>query len=138
MQVTVSSVSGQPYRQAISMRNHTIYADVDATNGGKDTAPNPHEILLAAVGACTSMTLQMFAKRKAWDLQSISVSLNEDQVTPPGQSTAVPRITKTISVQGNLTAQQLQDLKTVAEKCPVNKLFMSSTKQMDSNINLIV
>lgn len=134
--VSISSVSGQPYRQKITAGNHTFYADVPKALGGSDTAPTPHDLALGALGACTSITMQMYANRKNWDLQQVTVNVTEDQVTPTGQTKSIPRIVKDIQVRGNLDDQQLSSLKSVAEKCPVNKLFIGE-KQVSSTMNLI-
>ncbi len=136
MNVKVTALPGQPYRQAITMRNHTIYADLDAAKGGGDTAPNPHELLLGALGACTTMTLQLVAKQRNWDLQGVEVQIDETQVPVAGQATKVPLITKTIQVKGNLSPQELQSMKAIAEKCPVNKLLLGD-KQMASTLNVV-
>jgi putative redox protein len=137
MTVTVTSIAGQPYRQAITVRNHVIYSDAGKSNGGQDTAPNPHELLLGALGACTNMTLQMYAKRKGWDLKDVSVELQEKKVLVPGQSKLVPEISKDIKVRGNLSPTQVQSLETIAEKCPVN-LLIKDDKQMVSKFNHVV
>ncbi len=134
MTVTVTALKGQPYRQLITAGNHTFYADATVASGGQDSAPNPHDLLLGALGACTSMTLQMYAKRKGYQLDAVSVKLDEGKAqTATG---TVPSISKTIEVKGQLSQQELDDLKRVAEKCPVNKII-TGDKQMNSVLNLI-
>lgn len=135
--VTIQSLAGQGYRQQIQVGAHTFFADVTPDLGGQDTAPSPHEYLLGALGACTAMTLQMYAERKNWDLQGVSVRVDESNTTPAGQTKAIPLINKTIDVRGNLDADQLAALKSVAEKCPVNKLI-TGEKQVTSALNLVV
>lgn len=137
MHVTVQSQPGQGYRQAIQVRNHTIFADVPQAMGGQDTAPTPHELALAGLGACTSITLQMYAGRKKWDLQEVTVNVSETETPGPQPGQKMPLIQKDIQVRGNLDAQQLAMLKTIAEKCPVNKLF-NEPKQTTSTLSLVV
>lgn len=134
MTVTVTALKGQPYRQVITAGNHTFYADTRPDNGGQDTAPNPHELLLGALGACTSMTLQMYARCRGYPLEEVSVKLDEGKAQTA--SGTVPSISKTIELKGPLSQQELDDLKRVAEKCPVNKLI-TGDKQMNSVLNLI-
>jgi putative redox protein len=137
MTVTVTAHARQPYRQTITAGNHTYYADAPLSNGGQDTAPNPHALILGALGACTTMTLQMYANRKGWDLSDVTVKLDEGKTRIPGKAGVIPLITKDIEVKGNLSADQVKQLKTIAEKCPVNQLIMGE-KQMNSRLDLVV
>jgi putative redox protein len=134
--ISVSSLASQPYRTQIQAGNHTFYADVPQNLQGGDTAPTPHEMLLGALGACTTITLQMYAKRKNWDLKEVKVNIQEDEVTVAGTTRKIPRISKTIEVKGNLDPTQVLSLKDIAEKCPVNKL-LKGEKEITSTINLI-
>lgn len=130
--VTVSSMNGAPYRQQIATANGVKFvADAGKATGGAGEAPNPHDYLLAALGACTNMTLQMYANRKGWDLREVKIDLTE---TPGGKK---PAISKRISVKGKLDAEQLRMLKVIAEKCPVNKLI-TGEKDMESVLDLVV
>jgi putative redox protein len=63
------------YSQKISVGSHVLRADEPGDSGGKDFGPNPYELLLAALGACTSMTVRMYAERKQWPLKSVEVRL---------------------------------------------------------------
>lgn len=130
MSVTVSSQGQQPYRQIITAGAHTFFADVEAAKGGQDTAPDPHQLLLGAWGACTSMTLQMYAQRKGWPLDEVSVILTENK------NGSQPVIEKNIQVKGPLTPDQVETLKRVAEKCPVNKLI-TGNKTVNSRIDTL-
>lgn len=130
--VQVQAVTNTPYKQQITVGNHTFTADVTPEKGGQDTAPDPHQYLLAALGACTNMTLQMYASRKGWDLKGVSVELSEGK-SADGRT---PKIEKNISVQGNLTDDQVKRLKSIAEACPVNKIITGSP-EMASQLNLL-
>lgn len=130
MSVTVSSTGQQAYRQTIQAGNHTYYADVKPANGGQDTAPDPHQLLLGAWGACTNMTVQMYAKRKGWALDEVSTTLSESK------NGSKSMIEKNIQVKGNLTPDQITMLKTIAEKCPVNKLIMGE-KDLHSRLDKV-
>ena len=134
MTVTVTSNVAQPYRQTIKAGNHTFYADVAPDKGGQDTAPTPHELLLGALGACTSITMQMYANRKQWPLDEVSVTLGETKTAAAAGQPSRPQIEKKIEVKGNLTDDQLDRLKAIAEACPVNKLIMNE-KQVVSTLD---
>jgi putative redox protein len=83
------------------------------------------------------MTLQMYAQRKKWDLQGVTVNVTETEVAGANPGQKMPHIQKDIEVRGNLDAQQLSTLKAIAEKCPVNKL-MNEPKQTGSTLSLVV
>lgn len=132
--VEVKAQVGSDYKQEIKAGSHVFGADAPASVGGAETAPEPHELLLGALGACTSITLQMYAKRKGWDLKNVQVSLSEEQVEDeanPGRK--VSRITREINVEGNLTAEQIDGLKAIADKCPIHKL-LEGPKQIATTI----
>ncbi|MBY0449570.1 MAG: OsmC family protein [Cyanobacteria bacterium] len=129
--VHVQSVPGQLYQNTIQIGGHHLTADVPATLGGQDTGPTPMNMLMGALASCTAITLQMYARRKGWDLREIAVDVTE--VTQGGQTT----FEKEIKVKGQLDPAQIQALETVAEKCPVNKVIKGSTP-VQSRINLVV
>ncbi len=78
-EVLVTS-SGAGYAQRIEAGRHVLASDEPVASGGTDTGPDPYALLLAALGACTSMTLVMYAKRKGWPLEGVSVRLSHDHV----------------------------------------------------------
>jgi putative redox protein len=86
-------------------------------NKAQETAPEPYDLLLAAWGSCTNMTLQLYAARKQWPLEQISTQL--EKITQDGQMV----LRKQIRIEGPLTPDQVQRLKMIAEKCPVNQLI---------------
>jgi putative redox protein len=121
------------YRQDINTGKYKINADAPKAVGGEETAPDPHELLLAALGACSSITMQMYAKRKGYPLDAVNIELSESkQEDAPGQTTVV--ISKSIKVSGDLTDEQVNDLKAIADKCPVHKLI-SGNKQINTTIS---
>ena len=130
MEVTVHG-DARGFRQEISDGNHNLVADEPVESGGTDAGPDPYGLLLAALGACTSMTLTMYAKRKAWPLDSVTVKLRhsriyakdcEDCETADGM---ISRIDRDISLAGNLTDEQRQALLAIADKCPVHRTLAS-------------
>jgi putative redox protein len=124
-QVEVKSLSTTDFKQEIkTASHHTLSADAPKHAGGNEDGPDPHELLLSALGACTSITLQMYAKRKGWDLKSVQVKLSHDNVEDeanPGKQIA--KISRDITVEGNLDQEQVDSLKAIANKCPIHKLL---------------
>ncbi|MEO8678325.1 MAG: OsmC family protein [Vicinamibacterales bacterium] len=114
--VVVSSTETQ-IAQDIAIGKHSLRADEEVTDGGTDTGPAPHELLLAALGACTSMTLRLYAARKGWLLQHVQVTLTGASASADGKYT----ITRKIAMGGDLDAEQRKRLLEIANKCPVHK-----------------
>ncbi len=127
-QVVVSNESG--LAQEISSAKYRWRADEPAPLG-TETGPSPYELLLSALGACTSMTLRLYAQRKGWDLKSITVRLNhfrihaEDCRECETKEGFLDRIDREIELSGNLDVAQKQRLLEIAEHCPVHRTLMS-------------
>ena len=114
-----------PYRVTLSNpQGHTWYADEPLDKGGKDTAPNPMQILLSALGACTTVTLEMYANHKGIQLDHVQVDL---ALNPEGDPEAAHNnIVRKITLKGQFTEDQHKRLLKVAESCPVHKLLTSN------------
>lgn len=113
------------FNQQISAGGHRLLADEPLDLDGTDTGPNPYDLLLAGLGACTSMTLRMYADRKGWKLAGIQVRLRHDKIhaqdckTCETKSGKVDRIQREIRLDGELSEEQRQRLLQIAERCPV-------------------
>ena len=110
----VSTGSGK-FQQAITIGPHRLTGDEPTEMGGDDAGPGPHELLLAALGACTSMTLKMYADRKAWPLKSVDVDCAGEKHADRFV------IRRKITLHGELTAEQRERLLEIAGKCPVHR-----------------
>ncbi|HEU4386804.1 MAG TPA: OsmC family protein, partial [Blastocatellia bacterium] len=118
-------------KQEIAAGEHKLVADEPVAAGGSDAGPDPYSYLLAALGACTSMTLQLYAKHKGWPLEKVEVSLRnqdiyakdcEDCETRDGKITQIDRY---ISLTGPLTGEQKSRLLEIARRCPVHRTLTS-------------
>ncbi|MCR9143494.1 MAG: bifunctional alpha/beta hydrolase/OsmC family protein [bacterium] len=114
--------------------NHRLIADEPASVGGDDRGPTPYDYLLAALGACTSMTIQMYAGRKKWPLKGASVSLSHDKIHAEDCEDCETRVGKIdeikreLRLEGDLNQQQREKLLEIADKCPVHRTLHSEIK----------
>ena len=109
------------YQQAVSIGQHHLIADEPLEMGGADAGPAPLDFLMAGLGACTSMTLRMYAERKGLPLRRVSVSLHHEPVEIDGIKR--DRIRRTITLDGDLTDAQRARMLEIAMKCPVHRVL---------------
>jgi putative redox protein len=128
IQVIVSSKSG--LAQEIVSDNHRWRAD-EPVPFGTDTGPSPYELLLASLGACTSMTLRLYAQRKGLDLEVVTVRLQhsrihaEDCLDCEAKTGFLDRIDREIELTGTLDDAQKRRLLEIADRCPVHRTLTS-------------
>lgn len=123
----------QRFARQISTDRHEWLADEPQALGGDDLGPNPYEMLLAALGACTSMTLRIYANRKQWPLDDIQVTLRhrkENRSDSPAADIFERRI---LLIGESLAEEQRQRLLDIANKCPVHKTLTGSI-QIDTEL----
>jgi putative redox protein len=116
----VDSAAG--YAQQVHSGQHTLTADEPAGSGGTDTGPAPYTLLLAALGACTSITLRMYAQRKGWTLGEVHVALRMLRSQEEGE-----RIERQIRFSAPLTDEQRARLVEISDKTPVTKTIRTGT-----------
>jgi len=107
------------YQQEIIAGQHHLLADEPASVGGADAGPAPFDLLMAALGSCTSMTLRMYAERKELPVRKISVALSHERLEIDGSLR--DRINRTITLEGDLSAEQRQRMLEIANKCPIHR-----------------
>jgi putative redox protein len=118
--VMVAETGTGAFTQSVRTGRHLLTADEPEKIGGNDRGPGPHAYLLSGLGACTSMTLRMYARRKEWDIGRISVALAIAPIDRDNPK-AGKRITRRIAVAGPLDPEQRSKLLEIAEKCPVHR-----------------
>lgn len=112
------------YTQKITTGNHTLFSDEPKEANGQDKGPNPFELLLSALGSCTSITLSMYAERKNIKLDVIHVRLN---YIPPNEiDGSSSRITRKIHIEGDFTKEQHDRMLEIANRCPVHRTLRES------------
>lgn len=120
------------YTCKIGYGKHHWVADEPVDVGGADEGPDPYGLLLSSLGACTAITVRMYAKRKEWPLTNIGVELYQDHnyyddcVNCEDDDAKLSVIKKVLTLEGDLSEDQIKRLKIIASKCPVHKSLQAS------------
>jgi len=123
-----------PYVEEILVAGHRLLADEPTEAGGTDAGPGPYELLLAALGTCTCITVRMYAQRKHWPLEALHVTLThakvhaEDCVACETEVRSLDQIEMEIRLTGALSPDQRQRLLDIAGKCPVHRTLTSQVR----------
>jgi putative redox protein len=126
-QWVTAHIDRRHYRTEIEARGRVFTLDEPADVGGTDTGPTPYEVLLAAIGGCTAMTLRMYADRKAWPLEHVYVRLRTARSHEPDcemsdrKAVGPHRIERHVELVGPLSDEQRQRLMQIADRCPVKQ-----------------
>ena len=129
--VVVRETRAGKFQQTVSVGPHRLLADEPVAAGGDDTGPGPYDFILAGLGACTSMTMRMYAERKSLPLERVTVTLThskihaEDCAECETSTGMLDQIDRVIGMEGNLDAEQRQKLMEIADKCPVHRTLTS-------------
>lgn len=129
--VRVAEAGEGKFAQLVTAGRHRFRADEPASVGGDDSGPGPYDLLLASLGACTSMTLRMYAGQKQWPLARVTVDLKHDKVHAEDCSKCetkegrVDRIERVVTLEGELDETQRARLLEIADKCPVHRTLRS-------------
>jgi uncharacterized OsmC-like protein len=126
------------YQFDIRVGKHLLRADEPADLGGTDTGPTPMELCLSALGACTAMTIRMYAERKAWKLEKADVQLEWIDAINAQKSgkvtTPMPYVLRVIRLEGELTDEQRARLLEIADRCPVHR-FITGEKRVETQLS---
>ncbi|MEZ5365613.1 MAG: OsmC family protein [Bryobacterales bacterium] len=117
--------------------SHAWLADEPTSSGGDGLGPDPYQLLLSALGACTSMTVQLYAKRKGWGLREVRAELVHERIHASDcedceeKDGYIERIRVHLAFDGDLDDAQLARLKEIAGKCPVRRTLLAVPKIID-------
>ena len=129
--VIVASTGAGPFDQIMLDGRHTLRADEPVAAGGSDVGPGPYELLLMALGSCTSMTVNLYAARKKWPLEQVVVRLKhsrvhaEDCADCENSKSMIDRIEKSLELIGPLDETQRTRLVQIADHCPIHRTLTS-------------
>jgi putative redox protein len=104
-------------RHDVKVRSHTLTADEPKDHGGDDAGPSPQELLAASLASCTAITMEMYARRKGWDVAGMTV----DCEYTPAERGSVTRFNLVMKMPAHLTDDQVEKLQVIAAKCPVHR-----------------
>jgi len=130
----VSRTGAKGYTTDLKIREHVLVADEPESVGGADLGPTPYDFLLSGLGACTGMTLRMYADFKKWDLKEVRVHLSHSKIHKDdceacdAKASKIDRIERVLEVEGDLTDPQRQRLLEIADKCPVHRTLHSDIR----------
>jgi uncharacterized OsmC-like protein len=139
--VTVTHVPGTTYQTRIDTGDLALIGDEPVEAGGDGLGPNPYELLLAALGQCTVLTIVLYARRKGWPVNGVSVCASHERVVVAeeieGESIRkkVERIVQEIALQGNLDEDQRARLIEIAGKCPVHRTLAGDLEILEREVD---
>ncbi len=121
-------LAGESYTSEVLTPFHHLLADEPESLGGRNLGPTPYDLLMASLGACTAMTLKMYANRKGWDLEEINVFLHHEKVhhqdsldVEDKKESKISKFTRVLQIKGEMTEEMREKLLEIADKCPVHK-----------------
>jgi putative redox protein len=121
------------YQHEVEIREHRLIVDEPEDEGGTDSGPGPTELLAASLATCTAITLEMYAKRKEWDLGDVEVAVDYRAATQDEGA----KFTVKISLPASLEDDQLDRLLVIAHKCPVHRALLAHNVEIDDSLELI-
>lgn len=138
--VIVQSLSDYTHAMLVTSEHHGFVADEPVEDGGNDFGPTPYELLTAALGSCTAMTVQLYARRKGYPLEEVAVEVEHDRshakdcddCVEDRDSAGIEALHRRIVVRGNLTDEQRDDLLRVAARCPVHRTLAAAPEIVDT------
>jgi putative redox protein len=120
------------FRHDVKVRSHTIVADEPKDHGGNDDGPSPQELLAASLASCTAITMEMYARRKGWDVAGMTVDC---EYTPAERGTPT-RFNLVMKMPAHLSDEQVERLQVIAAKCPVHRTLEGEVA-FDERVELV-
>ncbi|UYG09699.1 OsmC family protein [Halomonas sp. M4R1S46] len=126
--IRIVSERNRIFRQRVELEGfEDLFVDVPEAFGGEGSAPDPHDYFDLSLGACKAITAQMYARRKEWPLDGVSVVVNRDE---RDERRGVYRLDVTMTFHGPLDATQRARLEEISDKCPIHRLMTSATVEI--------
>jgi putative redox protein len=118
----IADAQGSPLAVAIEVSGHHLFGDEPAEREGRNLGPTPFDLLTAALGQCTAMTVRWYARQQGWPLEHVSVEVEHEKAAVDGYPGKIDVFRKTVTVAGAcLTEEQRAKLVAVAARCPIQK-----------------
>jgi uncharacterized OsmC-like protein len=140
---TVKVESFKNLQQVVTTFDHAFFGD-EPPEAGDGLGPDPYELLLAALGTCTSMTLLLYARRKEWPLDSVYVELSHDRVhakdceeCEQNDDSMIELFRRYIVVKGDLDQEQVERLGEIAQRCPVHRTLTSAAIRVVDEVDVV-
>jgi putative redox protein len=127
-----SATQLERFRHDVKVRSHVITSDEPKDQGGDDEGPSPQELLAASLAACTAITMEMYAKRKGWDVAGLSVDV---KYTPAARGCPT-RFDLVMKMPAHLDEEQVERLQVIAAKCPVHRTLEGEVA-FDERVELV-
>lgn len=116
------------FKSSVTVGNHALIADEPESLGGTDLGPSPYEFLASGLGACTAMTIRMYANLKKWDLKGVNVNVTHRKEEAEDGKSKVDVFSREIEFIGDFEEKQYERMLIIADKCPVHKTLSASSK----------
>ena len=123
------------FKATISVGNHELIADEPESVGGTDLGPSPYELLASGLGACTVMTIRMYANIKKWDLKGMKVDVTHRKEDSEDGKSKTDIFSRKIQFFGDFDEKQHERMLIIADKCPVHKTLSASSKIETTHIH---
>lgn len=125
----VSDAQGSPLAVAIEVSGHHIFGDEPVAKGGRNLGPTPYDLLTAALGECTAITIRWYAMREGWPVEHVGVQVRHGKRLEAGSGQMIDEFHKTVSIVApDLSEAQRQKLFDVAERCPVHQTLTGTIR----------
>ena len=132
MRATAHRITTTAFTHRIDVRNHQLTADEPVEHGGDDEGPSAQELLAASLASCTAITMEMYAKRKGWDLGPVEVQVDYT----PAERGCPTRFKLALRLPSGCSEEQIQSLQVIAAKCPVHRT-LEGEGMFDDRVELV-
>ena len=132
MRATARRTTPNAFTHHVDVRHHQLTVDEPLEDGGDDEGPSPQELLAASLASCTAVTIEMYAKRKGWDLGPVEVQCDYQ----PAERGCVTMFRVQLRLPSTCTQEQLEKLRVIAAKCPVHRTLEGEV-MFDDRIEIV-